>query len=53
MNCMNILVDGQLRKIKSVKQMRDGELVELTEAEREAAIKQAEAAGYRFFGEWG
>lgn len=50
---MNVLVDGQLRKVKSVKQMRDGELVELTGEEREAAIRQAEAAGYRFFGEWG
>ena len=27
---MNILVDGQLLKFKSITQMRDGELVELT-----------------------
>lgn len=48
---MNILVDGQLRKIKSVKQMRDGELVELTGEERDAAIRLAEIKGYRFSGE--
>ncbi len=47
---MNILVDGQLRKIKSVKQMRNGELVDLTGEELELAIRLAEAAGYRFFG---
>ena len=47
---MNILVDGQLHKLKSVKQMRAGELVELTGEALDEAIKLAEAAGYRFFG---
>ena len=48
---MNILVDGHLRKIKSVKLMRGGELVELTGEERDAAIRLAEIKGYRFSGE--
>ena len=48
---MNILVDGQRRKVKSVKQMRNGELVELTGEERDAAIRLAEIKEYRFSGE--
>lgn len=47
---MNILVDGQLRKLKSITQMRDGELVELTGEERDAAIRLAEIKEYRFPG---
>ena len=48
---MNILVDVQLRKVKSVKQMRNGELVDLTGEERDAAIRLAEIKEYRFSGE--
>ena len=48
---MNILVDGQLRKVKSVKQMRNGELDDLTGEERDAAIRLAEIKEYRFSGE--
>ena len=48
---MNILVDGQLRKFKSITQMRDGELVELTGEERDAAIWLAEIKDYRLSGD--